>query len=240
LPLAMAPARRRGRARAFALAASCLVVAGSVLTGCTPAPVVPPEAAPPVAPGDVVRARKQLDGLQVRAWRSMRGYSRAKFPHWTERPDGCDTRAVVLRRDAAAVRGDRPCPVRSGRWVSPYDGEVHTVAAGIDIDHMVPLANAWRSGADRWSTAQRQRFANDLRNPQLVAVTASVNRSKGDQGPEAWKPPSTGYWCRYALDWIAVKAAYRLSVTRAERAALAGMLGHCQTAKPPPSNKGAA
>jgi len=54
---------------------------------------------------------------------------------------------------------------------------------------MVPLSNAWKSGAASWTTAQRQAFANDLTNPQLLAVTDNVNQSKSDSGPEDWKPP---------------------------------------------------
>ena len=62
-------------------------------------------------------------------------------------------------------------------------------ASDVDIDHMVPLSNAWKSGAASWTTARRQSFANDLQNPQLLAVTDNVNQAKGDQGPETWKPP---------------------------------------------------
>jgi hypothetical protein len=91
----------------------------------------------------------------------------------------------------------------------------------------VPLANAWRSGAAAWTTAQREDFANDLDDPQLVAVSAGSNRSKGDQDPSTWKPPATGEWCQYAEDWVAVKTHWKLSVTTAEKSALADMLEKC-------------
>lgn len=64
----------------------------------------------------------------------------------------------------------------------------------MDIDHLVPLSNAWKSGASAWTTAQRQTFANDLTHPQLLAVTDNVNESKGDSGPEDWKPPLSEYF----------------------------------------------
>lgn len=50
-----------------------------------------------------------------------------------------------------------------------------------------------QSGAAAWTTAQRQAFANDLTNPQLLAVTDNVNQAKGDSGPEDWKPVSLLY-----------------------------------------------
>jgi hypothetical protein len=100
------------------------------------------------------------------------------------------------------------CGATSGSWLSPYDGETWTAASDVDIDHLVPLSNAWKvsldhlagwtarvinkywqSGASSWTKAERQAFANDLENPQLLAVTDNVNASKGDKGPEDWKPP---------------------------------------------------
>jgi hypothetical protein len=66
------------------------------------------------------------------------------------------------------------------------------------IDHVVPLAEAWRSGAAAWNADQRERFANDLVDPQLIAVSASSNRSKGDQDPAEWKPPRRVTWCLYS------------------------------------------
>jgi Protein of unknown function (DUF1524) len=212
-----------------AIVAYCLLVGSGLLAGCVPVeraePAEPDRVAVP--PAAVAQARDRLARLPVRRWSSMRGYSRARFAHWNQHADGCNTRELVLRRSGRRVRTDRYCRARSGRWVSPYDGAVHTAAADLEIDHLVPLANAWRSGAAGWTDTRRGRFANDLRNPELVAVTASVNRSKGDQGPEAWRPPAVGYWCRYAHDWIMVKHAYRLSVTRAERTALTAMLFRC-------------
>ena len=68
---------------------------------------------------------------------------------------------------------------------------------------------------------------NDLREPQLIAVSASSNRSKGDSPPQEWKPPRRAIWCLYARWWTDVKATYRLTVTVAEKRALRVMLRTC-------------
>ncbi|WP_374117258.1 HNH endonuclease family protein [Streptomyces sp. MNU76] len=172
------------------------------------------------------QAREELAGLSVAPHESMAGYSRSKFPHWAEQ-DGCDTRERVLERDGTDVKRDDECRAVSGTWVSVYDGETFTDASDLDIDHTVPLANAWRSGAKSWTQEKRKEFANDLIRPQLLAVSASSNRSKGDQGPDEWQPPSKTYWCVYGRSWVSVKATYGLSVTEAEKDMLTEMLDTC-------------
>ncbi|MFJ3904895.1 HNH endonuclease family protein [Streptomyces sp. NPDC090025] len=172
-------------------------------------------------------ARTRLAALTIAPQRSMTGYSRDKFPHWAEQGDSCNTRETVLERDGTGVRRDSQCRAVSGNWLSVYDGKTFTKASGLDIDHMVPLANAWRSGADRWTQEKRKAFANDLVHPQLLAVSAVTNRSKGDQGPDEWQPPSRGYWCVYARAWTSVKSTYGLTATSAEAATLGRMLDTC-------------
>jgi hypothetical protein len=180
--------------------------------------------APPNDPG---QAQQQLDGLPVAAPLSMAGYSRDRFPHWIEQPDGCDTRETVLKREGTGVQTGQNCHVTSGQWVSPYDGKTYTDATRMDIDHVVPLADAWRSGAKNWTDEKRKQFANDLADPQLVAVSASANRAKGDQDPSQWKPANHGYWCTYAENWIVVKRQWQLTTTEVEKTALKDMLGTC-------------
>ncbi|MER8041450.1 HNH endonuclease family protein [Streptomyces sp. NPDC094032] len=173
------------------------------------------------------QARTQLARLKVAPQGSMTGYSRDRFPHWAEQGDNCNTRETVLERDGRGVRRDAQCRAVSGTWTSVYDGKAFTKAAGLDIDHTVPLANAWRSGANTWTQEKRKAFANDLTRPQLLAVSAVSNRSKGDQGPDEWQPPSRTYWCAYARSWTSVKSFYGLTVTKAEKTALGGMLDTC-------------
>ncbi|WP_422070632.1 HNH endonuclease family protein [Streptomyces orinoci] len=131
--------------------------------------------------------------LPVAAPRPMTGYSRAKFPHWAIQHGTCDTRETVLARAGQDVKQDAKCRAVSGHWHSPYDNLTLTSASQVDIDHLVPLANAWRSGADQWTTATRKAFANDLNQPQLLAVSAASNRAKGDQSPDQWMPKNHDY-----------------------------------------------
>ncbi|MFE9258847.1 HNH endonuclease family protein [Streptomyces sp. NPDC006879] len=180
----------------------------------------------PGVPGES-EARSQLAALRVAPQGSMAGYSRSKFPHWSEQGENCNTRETVLERAGTDVQRDGECRAVSGTWVSVYDDITVTDASQLDIDHMVPLANGWRSGASRWSTEKRKAFANDLDHPQLLAVSATTNRSKGDQGPDEWQPPSKAYWCTYGRAWTSVKSTYDLSVTKAEKDMLTEMLDTC-------------
>ncbi|MFV2198153.1 HNH endonuclease family protein [Nocardiopsis sp. LOL_012] len=162
------------------------------------------------------------------------GYDRSLFPHWEsglwseEAQDDCTARQVVLLRDGENVEVDEDCQPVSGTWYSEYDGETFTEAGDLDIDHMVPLAEAWRSGADTWTTEERERFANDLdTSPQLWAVSASSNRSKSDEDPGEWLPPLESFHCEYAAAWIEVKHTWDLAVNSAEEAALREVLSGC-------------
>jgi hypothetical protein len=133
----------------------------------------------------------------------------------------------VLIRDGRNVTVEPGCRIVSGTWRSFYDGLTFTSSSRMDIDHVVPLANAWRSGARRWGDERRRDFANDPQDSQLIAVSASSNRSKGDQGPAAWKPPRRAAWCLYSRWWVQVKSHWRLTVTRPERTQLRRMVATC-------------
>ena len=167
-------------------------------------------------------------------------YVRAAFgDSWDDTDgNGCNQRDDVLLRDAVpdtvtvAVQGACDHDVVAGTWVDPYTGrrlvfddlkDLHQAEA-IQIDHVVPLAEAWRSGASRWGQARRRSFANDL--TELLAVDGPTNASKGDGDPAAWRPRK-GYQCTYAIRWITVKARWHLTVDPSERRALGEMLGFC-------------
>ncbi|WP_217925021.1 HNH endonuclease family protein [Miltoncostaea oceani] len=171
----------------------------------------------------IAAARAHLNHVSVRPDGSMRGYDRDLFRHWSD-PDGngCDAREDTLRRDGRALKPPRACRPNTGRWRDPYSGELHTRARLLDVDHIVPLAEAWRSGAARWSAAKRERFANDPRN--LLAVDRGLNRSKGDKGPEAWLPPARNFHPTYAVRWVQIKKAYGLRISFSERSALRAAL----------------
>jgi hypothetical protein len=203
-----------------------LALALATLTLTAGCEVVDTGAPATTSTGSAADARGRLADLTVAKAGSMKGYSREKFPHWRSAGDNCDVRDTVLKRDGTKVKLSG-CNVVAGTWTSIYDGKVLDSPTKVDIDHVVPLANAWRSGAASWTTDQRSDFANDLEDPQLVAVSATSNRSKGDQDPSTWKPSETSSWCQYAQDWIAVKTKWKLTVTTAEKSALADMLEKC-------------
>jgi hypothetical protein len=179
---------------------------------------------PPPPPTDL--APGQLAELTVAAPRSMDGYSPDRFPHWRMADANCDVREAVLIRDGEDVAVAEGCDVR-GLWFSEYDDRSISDIDQVDVDHMVPPAKAWQSGADAWTNDQRADFANDMVRPQLHAVTRATKQAKGDRDPSQWKPPSPRFWCDYARRWIAVKHHWRLTITEPEKAALLGMLDTC-------------
>jgi len=209
------------RRRAAALGAVTAVVSAlTLLTG-------PAAQASPPTPVSAATARTYLSELTVKAEGSSDGYSRDLFPHWITQSGTCNTREVVLKRDGTNVVTDSSCAATSGSWYSEYDGATWSASADVDIDHVVPLSEAWKSGANAWTTAQRQGFANDLTRPQLIAVTDNVNQSKGDQDPATWMPSRTAYKCTYVRMWVQVKHYYNLTVDSAEKSALTSYLSGC-------------
>lgn len=176
-------------------------------------------------------AGELLESLTVTTETDPSGYDRAQFgAGWQSGADGCDTRDRVLAGESRTpVRRDR-CTVVAGDWLSAWDNTAVADPAALDIDHLVPLAEAWTSGAASWDPARRVAFANDLnpaRPDALVAVTAKSNRAKGDGDPAQWMPPARAVWCRYATAWITQKHAWHLSIDPAERQALADALDTC-------------
>ncbi|MFF9364471.1 HNH endonuclease family protein [Streptomyces griseoluteus] len=215
----------------FVRTASAAAVAAALLipAAAHAAPAVAPSAH--AAPGETVTlpVRDALAGLPVRV-EDRAGYERTKFKHWVDADkDGCNTRAEVLKAEAViAPEQGAGCKLSGGEWYSPYDDRYIHGPSGLDIDHLVPLAEAWDSGASAWTAAEREAYANDLGdNRALIAVSAASNRSKADQDPTTWLPPATGYRCQYVTDWIADKTRWALSIDAAEQATLAEELSHC-------------
>lgn len=211
-PAARRPVRRGGRVLAV-LAPLVGVVLG----------LAPPAAADTYSEPLRTAVEDLPEAAEVRT-----GYARKLFPHWIDADgDGCSTRNEVLLAEAddPPTVGD-DCKLTGGRWYSYYDGVSVNGPGGLDIDHMVALAEAWDSGARNWTTATRRLFANDLGDYRsLVAVTASANRSKGDQDPDEWLPDEQR--CRYVKQWVAVKHRWRLTVDSAEKDALTALAADC-------------
>ena len=174
-----------------------------------------------------------LDALTIAAEQTG-GYDRDLFRHWVDADgDGCDTRREVLIAEAvvAPTQGSR-CALSDGEWISRYDGLTEQGnGRGFDVDHLVPLAEAWASGAHGWLPDRRERYANDLGYEQsLIAVSARSNRSKGAQDPATWLPPEADQHCWYAAAWVHVKTRWSLTVDTAEANTLRGLLSGCSQA----------
>jgi hypothetical protein len=217
--------------------------AGRPVGSSSPAATAPPKhhrhhRAPAVHAGPgwtVRRARSVLPHLRVHAARSMRGYDRDRFgPAWEDVDgDGCDTRDDILNRDLTARTWDDAahCEVRRGVLRDPYTGRLIHFRRGVEtslavqIDHMVALADAWCTGAARWPAGRRLAYANDPR--VLIAVDGTANEQKSDDDASQWLPPNRRFRCQYVADQVMIKATYRLWVTPAERAAMAGVLRGC-------------
>lgn len=159
-------------------------------------------------------------------------YSRDDWKHWNDTDKDCqNTRAEALVEESTAAptfATDRRCRVTGGSWNGPYTGQTFSDAGDLDIDHLVPLKNAHLSGGWRWDSERKEDYANSMATDyHLIAVEKYANRAKGARGPEEWQPPDASYHCEYAYYWIAVKAAWGLTATAAEWAALEEMLGQC-------------
>ncbi|WP_035748584.1 HNH endonuclease family protein [Glycomyces sp. NRRL B-16210] len=171
-----------------------------------------------------------IEALEV-AEEADEGYDRSLFPHWRDGDgNGCDARDdVLVAQDRSGNLTEADCDgAMTGEWISMYDGETVTASGDIDIDHFVPLKEAWGSGAHAWTQEDRQAYANSIDNQwHLIAVTAASNRSKSDKDPADWMPSDESVWCVYTWAWVEVKTEWNLSVDEAEKAALLEYAGTC-------------
>ncbi|MFE6985785.1 HNH endonuclease family protein [Streptomyces griseus] len=218
------------------------LLTAAALTACTAEPVEAddpkPSASGTTAPSGAPGGAPEEGGLTLAdaiktipvAEEKRAGYERDSFKHWVDEDgDGCPTRQEVLIAEAvtAPEQGAR-CTLSGGSWLSYYDEAEVTDAKRLDIDHMVPLAEAWDSGAYDWTPERREAYANDLSaDRSLVAVTAKTNRSKADRDPSQWMPPATSATCTYLVDWTATKLRWRLAADEAEQAALLELAEPC-------------
>ena len=186
------------------------------------------------------KALKHLGRLEVRdPAAAVPPYSRAEFGHgWDDDDrDGQNARAEVLidrhrpgpDKAALAFATSRERRVVGGRWMCRFSGDWVTDGTALDIDHLVPLAEAWESGAHAWAKARRVRYSNGRslvpwKRPWLIPVTASLNRSKGAKRPDQWLPPHSKYHPIYAADWVEAKRHWGLSVLPSEAAVLRRLL----------------
>lgn len=150
-------------------------------------------------------------------------YDRKLFKHWVDADkNGCNARNEVLIQEAVKKpRVGKGCKLTGGAWLSKYDNQRFTNPSSLDIDHFVPLKEAWESGAANWDSKTREAFANDLvYSGSLIAVSARSNRSKSDRDPADWMPTNSSFRCTYVYTWIQVKLRWSLSADAREVAAL--------------------
>ncbi len=203
-------------------------IAAATILSALPLALVasPAAAAPPSAPG-ATTAKKELAKLKVKKEISLSGYTRAKFPHWIDQGHSCSTREAVLKRDGLGVLTGSDCYPITGVWYSPYDGTLVTSPHKVDIEHLVALSEAWRSGAKSWSTTKRRAFANDLKHSELWISDHPINMDKGGKDPGRWLPPRKAFRCTYARSYVNVKYVWGLAVNTTEKKALGNLLGQC-------------
>ena len=168
------------------------------------------------------------DGVLYIAADRPEGYDRSLFKHWIDADkNGCDTRKEVLIAEAIVKpKISKKCVLTGGKWLSSFDGKSHTKDSGLDVDHLVPLAEAWRSGAWAWTDKEREKYANFLENDMaLNAVTASLNRSKGDKDIANWLPKKNV--CQYLEGWVSIKAYFKLTVDIDEAKTISRNITNC-------------
>lgn len=178
---------------------------------------------------DPLTARDLLSMVDLREESTITPYKRSAFKHWVDADRNCrDARQEVLSRDSSSTPVGK-CKITRGSWVSWLDGKSYSRPAKLQIDHLVPLAEAWTSGSSAWSPSQRSEFANDLDFQwSLQAVTGSLNASKGEKDPAQWLPAGEQTRCLYAQRWLMVKYRWNLSIDSSEQAALNDLLiGDC-------------
>lgn len=161
------------------------------------------------------------------------GYKRTLFKHWVGVGNGCDSRkAVIISEAVVKPTIEKGCVIKGGEWLSIYDNVKVTEAGKLDVDHFVPLAEAWDSGASAWDAAKKEKYANDQTDPRhLIAVTGASNRSKSDQDPAEWMPTNKAYTCEYLVNWVSVKVRWNLSVDKKEKDFIIANSKPCKTTK---------
>jgi len=224
------PERMAVSKQRIALQILALAVGIGVAVAAAPAP-----AAAETTPAD---AMATLQSLTIKGRAPKTGYERSQFgPAWSDDVsvpgghNGCNTRDDLLRSDLSNVvtkANTHGCVVLSGVLNDPYTGTTidfvrgPTSSEAVQIDHIVPLSDAWQKGAASWDADTRRNFANDPLNLQATAGWA--NQQKKDSDPASWLPPNRAFRCGYVTRFVDVKAKYGVWVTQAEHDAIARIL----------------
>ena len=165
-----------------------------------------------------VNAKRPLD-CEIR-------YSRACFNHWIDADNDClTTRNEILQMQSAITVKIQNCKVTEGQWFDVYSNKIYSNAGILDIDHIVPLQEAWFSGANKWDEKKSENFANDYEN--LIVTSSSLNRSKGTKDLTQWLPPAKEYVCEYVQRWVYIKTKYNLAIDVPEQITIDKILKDC-------------
>ena len=183
---------------------------------------------------DLSASREQLNLLLINDdFSEIPSYDRELyFGSWTDEDGDCqNTRAEVLIQESLSVLGFRSssnCVVDNGEWLDPYTNNLYYFASDLDVDHVVPLYNAWQSGAYLWNDFKREEFANDMIfDDHLIAVDKYQNRQKGAKDPSEWMPANSNFHCEYVAIWIEIKYLWELTVTSSEYKFLDTVISSC-------------
>lgn len=194
-----------------------------------------------VEPGESAPVLAILATLEVSEEEKSEQYDREEFRHWVNVEGNCSAREFVLREEslvAVKYSDEKECKVSTGKWLSLYDDVSLSDSSDVDIDHMVPLKEAWESGAHSWNDGKRRAYANDVEyEKSLIAVSAKSNRSKSDRDPADWLPESNAYLCTYLADWVAVKYRWQLKIDLEEKTAIEKAASDCDNLVVIPSKK---
>ncbi|NCA07514.1 MAG: HNH endonuclease [Micrococcales bacterium] len=191
------------------------------------------ELAPVAEASSKLKATTVLAKIAIKGRAPKTGYDRALFSDGWGDIGECDTRNFILQRDLVSItwRESPRCTVATGILSDPYTAKTIYFVRGVgtsnavQIDHVVPVSDAWQKGAQKLSSAQRYSFYNDPLN--LLAVDGISNMQKSDSDAASWLPPNRKFWCSYVARQIAVKFKYHLWVTRAEHDSMARVLASC-------------
>ena len=179
------------------------------------------------------KATTLLAKIAVKGRAPKTGYDRDLFSDGWGDIGECDTRNYILRRDLKSItwRSSPRCTVATGILNDPYTAKKIYFVRGVgtsnavQVDHVVPVSDAWQKGAQQLSARSRYAFYNDPLN--LLAVDGPTNQRKSDSDAASWLPPNRKYWCSYVSRQIAVKHKYKLWVTSAERDSMSRVLKTC-------------
>ena len=131
---------------------------------------------------------------------------------------------ILTSRTEVKYTNPRNCVVRTGEWLDEYTGEIFTVAAQIDIDHVIPRMYAHTHGGDRWLPEKKLMFANDPLN--MMLVERREIRRKRDRGPNRYLPREE-FHCVYVQLWQAIAEKYNLQLEARDLSAISRIERDC-------------